>query len=132
MSKIDTIFLITFEAGHTYKADIHVREYLSLAEQRQREVSQVNTFQSAWALATDRISTRKATHLHKSPQIPGLLMRKISTSQSFSDFEYLFGNETPFPSEKELLVGSAFFKFSWRRSQFSLCLCLFCLCLFQF
>ena len=76
------------------------REYLPPAGQRQREVSQVNTFQSAWSLATERISARKATHLHKSPHTPGLLVRKISKSQPFSDFEYLSGNETLFPSEK--------------------------------
>ena len=45
MTKIDTIFLVSFEAGHTYVADI--REYLPPAGQRQREVSQVNTFQRA-------------------------------------------------------------------------------------
>ena len=37
MTKIDTIFLIPFEAGHTYMADI--REYLPPAGQRQRKVS---------------------------------------------------------------------------------------------
>ena len=78
MTKIDTIFLIPFEAGYTYMADI--KGYLPPAGHRQREVSEVNTFQSAWALATEWISARKATHLHKSPHIPGLLMRKMSKS----------------------------------------------------
>jgi len=33
-------------------------------------------------------------------------MHKISKPLPFSDFEYLSGNETPFLSEKELLVGT--------------------------
>ena len=45
MTKIDTIFLRPFEAGHTYMADI--REYLPQVGQSQRDVWQVNTFQSA-------------------------------------------------------------------------------------
>ena len=71
MTKIDAIFLINFEAGHTHMADI--REYLLPIGQSQREVCQVNTFQSAWAEATEWISAHKATHLHKSPHSSGLL-----------------------------------------------------------
>ena len=36
MTKIDTIFLLPFEAGHSYVAD--VREYLAPLGQSQREV----------------------------------------------------------------------------------------------
>ena len=98
VAKIDNIFLVPFEAGHTYMADI--REYLTPVGQSRREVSQVNTFKvrSLWQLSG--LVRRKATHLHKSPHTQGLLMRKISKSQPFSDFLYPCGNETLFPSEK--------------------------------
>ena len=70
MTKINPIFLIPFEAGHTYMADI--REYLTPVGQSRREVSQVNTFKvrRLWQLSGS--VQHKATHLHKSPHIQGL------------------------------------------------------------
>jgi len=51
-------------------------------------------------LATEQISAVQSGALAHIPLTPGLLMRKISKPQPFSDFEYLSGNETLFLSEK--------------------------------
>ena len=64
------------------------------------------------ALVTEWISARKATHLHKSPHTPGLLMRKISKSQPFSDSEYLFGNKTLLLFFHQLYYGPSINHFS--------------------
>ena len=45
MTKIEVIFVINFEAGHTHMSNI--REYLPPVGQSQREVCQANAFQSA-------------------------------------------------------------------------------------
>ena len=82
MTKIDTIFLRPFEAGHTYMADI--REYLPQVGQSQRDVWQVNTFQSAslWQLsgisaaqnnAFAQISPHPGTSDAKNIKIPAFL-----------------------------------------------------------
>jgi len=52
------------------------------------------------ALATERISAAQSGALAQIPLTPELLMHKISNPQPFSDFEYLVGNETLFPSAK--------------------------------